>query len=168
VSHRVEPLGGAHDLEGFGCGRDELDEWLKRHARSATRQGTRTYVLVEETAGTVVGYFALAPHLLEREQAPKSVARGAPRRIPAILLAKLALDERLHGQGLGGELLVHSLTTIVNAARAAGGRIVVVDAIDESAAGFYRAHDFQTSPADPLRLVLKLSTIACAIGLEWP
>jgi GNAT superfamily N-acetyltransferase len=168
VSYRVEPLGAGHDLDDFACGHRELDEWLKRYARGATGQGTRTYLLIEEASGTVVGYFALAPHLIEREQAPQSIGRGAPRRIPAILLAKLALHERLQGQGLGSELLVHALTTILAAARSAGGRIVVVDAIDEDAASFYRAHDFQPSPTNPHRLVLKLSTIARALGLTWP
>jgi GNAT superfamily N-acetyltransferase len=106
-----------------------------RHCRSLLR-------------AAVVGYFALAPHLLERDDAPPSVGRGAPRRIPAILLTKLALDNSLHGQGLGAELLVQALTTIVTAARAAGGRLVVVDAIDADAASFYRAHDFHPSPTD--------------------
>ena len=168
MSHRVEPLAADHDLDEFACGNSELDEWLKRYARGATGQGTRTYVLVDESSGAVAGYFALAPHLLEREQAPPRVSRGAPQRIPAILLAKLALHERLQGQGLGAELLVHALTTILAAARSAGGRVVVVDAIDENAASFYRAHDFQPSPADPHRLVLKLSTVARALGLAWP
>lgn len=168
MSYRVEPLGGGHDLDDFACGHRELDEWLKRHARGATGQGTRTYVLIEEVSGAVAGYFALAPHLIEREQAPRRVSRGAQQRIPAILLAKFALHERLQGQGLGTELLVHALTTIVAAARSAGGRIVVVDAIDDDAASFYRAHDFQPSPTNPRRLVLKLSTIARALGLIWP
>jgi hypothetical protein len=74
----------------------------------------------------------------------------------------------LQGKGLGAELLVNALTTILTATRSAGGRLIVVDAIDEHAAGFYRAHDFQPSPTDPLRLVMKLSTAARALGLEWP
>lgn len=168
MSYRVEPLDDRHDLDNFACGRRELDEWLTRHARSATRQGTRTYLLIEETSGAVAGYFAITPHLIEREQAPRRVGRGAPQRIPALLLAKLALDQRLQGQGLGAELLVHALTTIVTAARLAGGRIVVVDAIDDAAAAFYRAHDFHPTPTDPHRLVLKLSTVARALGLVWP
>jgi GNAT superfamily N-acetyltransferase len=168
VSYRVEPLGDGHRLDGFTCRRDGLDKWLGRHARSATRQGTRTYLLIDESSGDLAGYFAIAPYLIAREQTPRSVGRGAPRRIPAILLAKLALDERPQGQGLGSGLLVHALTTIVGAARSAGGRVVVVDAIDDSAARFYEAHDFQTSPADPQRLVLKLSTVAQALGLAWP
>lgn len=168
MSYRVKPLADGDDLDGFDCGHDALNVWLREHARRATGQGTRTYLLIEGDTEAVVGYFALAPHLVERDALPSSVSRGAPVRIPALLLAKLALDTRLRRQGLGSELLMRALVTIVQAARAAGGRLVVVDAIDEDAAGFYRAHDFQPSPADPKRLILKLSTAARALDLDWP
>jgi GNAT superfamily N-acetyltransferase len=168
VSHRITPLSDGCDLVDFSCGHPSLDTWLREHAHNATRQGTRTYVLIDTDADAVVGYFAIAPHLLERDEAPRRVGRGAPSRIPAILLAKLALHERLHGRGLGADLLIHALTTIVVAARSAGGRLVVVDAIDDHAASFYRAHDFQPTPDDPHRLVLKLSTVAQALGIPWP
>jgi GNAT superfamily N-acetyltransferase len=166
VSLRVEPLAD-HDLSRFACGNDEIDEWLRLRARSATGQGTRTYVLVEGD-GPVIGYFALAPHLLVREDAPPRLARGAPHQIPAILLAKLALDTTVHGQGLGAELLVHALDTVVAAARRAGGRVVLVEAIDDDARAFYEHHDFQPLPGQPRRLVMKLSTAAKALGLAWP
>jgi GNAT superfamily N-acetyltransferase len=168
VSHRVEPLADGHDIDAFTCGQPALDTWLREHARPATRQGTRTYLLIEDRIESVVGYFAIAPHLIEREEAPRRIGRGAPRQIPAILLAKLAVHERLHGQGLGAELLIHALTTIVTAARSAGGRIVIVDAIDDDAASFYRAHDFEPTPNDSHRLILKLSTVAKALRLPWP
>ncbi len=168
MSHRIEPLADGHDLDAFTCGHPSLDAWLREHAHRATRQGTRTHLLIEDATATVAGYFAIAPHLIEREEAPRRIGRGAPRQIPAILLAKLALHERLHGQGLGAELLVYALTTIVTAARSAGGRIVIVDAIDDNAASFYRAHDFQSTPNDPRRLILKLSTVAKALDLPWP
>lgn len=164
----MEALAGGHDLDAFDCGHDALTDWLRRHARPATGQGTRTYLLVEEATGAVAGYFAVAPHLLERDDAPPRVGRGAPRRIPAILLAKLALRRDLHGHGLGAELLAYALTTIVAAARSAGGRLIVVDAVDDGAAGFYRVHDFEPSPTDPYRLIMKLSTAARALGLPWP
>jgi ribosomal protein L14E/L6E/L27E len=60
------------------------------------------------------------------------------------------------------------LITIVVAARSAGGRVAVVDAIDQNAVSFYRAHDFQPSPTDPRRLIMKLSTAARALDLAWP
>lgn len=86
----------------------------------------------------------------------------------AVLLAKLALDRSMQGEGLGSELLVVALETIVEAARRVGGKVVVVDAIDDEAAAFYERHDFLATPSDPLRLVRKLSTIARALELPWP
>lgn len=166
MSYRVEPLGD-HDLSEFACGNAELDEWLRRHARTATGQGTRTYVLVDDE-GSVVGYFAVAPHLLVRDDAPPRLARGAPQQIPAILLAKLALDTSAQGRGLGAELLIHALDTIIIAARRAGGRVVLVDAVDDDARAFYEHHDFQPLPGQHGRLVMKLSTAAKALGVPWP
>ena len=166
MTYRVEPL-DAHDLDGFHCGNADLDDWLVRSARAATGQGTRTYVLVGPSA-SIAGYFAIAPHYLDREEAPRRIGRGAPSRIPAILLAKLAIAETLQGQGLGTELLLFALETVIDAARRAGGRIVVVDAIDPDAERFYEHHDFQPLPVNERRLVLKLSTAAKALGIEWP
>jgi GNAT superfamily N-acetyltransferase len=166
VTYRLEPL-GEQSLAAFNRGNEALDEWLRLHARTATGHGTRTYVLVDAQA-TGVGYFAIAPHLLSRGQAPARLARGAPQHIPAILLAKLALDSTVQGQGLGAELLVTALEVIVSAARRGGGRVVVVDAIDLTARSFYERHDFTPLPGQPHRLVTKLSTAAQALGVAWP
>ena len=116
----------------------------------------------------VSGYFAIAPHVVKRDDLPRRVGRGAPREIPAILLAKLALRESLHGQGFGAELLVQALQKIVEIARAAGGKIVVVDAIDDVSVRFYRHHHFEPLPARTHRLIMKMSTAARAIGATWP
>lgn len=169
MTFRVEALGDQR-LDSFDCGHEDLDDWLKRNAIAATGQGTRTYVLVSshDDDESVVGYFAVAPHLLAREVAPRSVGRGAPAQIPAILLAKLALDRSVQGLGLGSELLEVALRTILDAARQAGGRVVVVDAIDDAARDFYEYHDFQRLPGNDRRLLLKLSSAAKALGVDWP
>ena len=164
---RVAALDQSHELTQFRSGNGELDEWLREQSRHATGHGTRTYVVLDE-AGTVVGYFAIVPHLIARADAPTRLARGAPREIPAILLAKLALAEGLHGQGLGSAVLVLALGVVLDAARLAGGKVVVVDAIDESAAAFYEHHDFLRLPDRPDRLIMKLSTVARALEADWP
>lgn len=162
----IEPL-GEHSLENFTSGNEELDEWLANYAHTATGHGTRTYVLVDVDR-LVVGYFAVAPHLLRRKDAPSRIARGAPENIPAVLLAKLALDSSVQGQGLGSELLVAALGVILDAARRVGGKVVVVDAIDDGARSFYERHEFVRFPGQSHRLLMKLSVVAKTFGVAWP
>ncbi|HEV2361691.1 MAG TPA: GNAT family N-acetyltransferase [Acidimicrobiales bacterium] len=105
---------------------------------------------------------------LDREELPTALGRGASERVPAILLAKLAMSRRHQGEGLGRDLLLEALATIIAAARRAGGRLVVVDAISEFAASFYRHHGFVPIPDNERRLVMKLSSAAKVLGVPWP
>lgn len=135
-------------------GVDELDDWLATHARTATGHGTWTdRSLCPRPPGRVVGYFAVAPHTIDRGDSAHLVgARRRPCQIPAILLG-LPLWPRIGtASGSAGQLLVMALRTIVGAARRAGGKFVVIDAIDELAAAFYAHHDFEAMPRNPLRL----------------
>lgn len=166
----LEPF-DSHNVESFDCGNDELNGWLKRAARDAAGHGTRAFVLVDRGSGDIeriIGYFAVAPHYVDRDQVTARLGRGAPARIPAILLAKFAIDSSMQGAGLGSELLIQALLVILGAARRAGGRVIVVDAIDENAAAFYRHHDFEPLPQNQYRLLLRLSTAAKALGVAWP
>ena len=166
----LEPF-DSHDVGSFDCGNEELNSWLRRAARDAAGHGTRVFVLVDRGSGDmerIIGYFALAPHYVDRDQVSARLGRGAPARIPAILLAKFAIDSSMQGQGLGSDLLIEALLITLEAARRAGGRVVVVDAIDEEAAAFYLHHDFDPLPGNPHRLLLRLSTAAKALGVAWP
>ena len=159
-----EPLEVRHELDTFDSGQPALDTWLRGSAvHSAAMRTAKTFVW---HAGDhiVVAYFSLAAHLIVRDTLPKKVARGAPDAIPAILLARLALCRRLHGQGLGGELLWDALTRAVAASELAAARVVVVDAIDANAASFYEHHGFIPVPGSEHRLVQKISDIAEALG----
>jgi GNAT superfamily N-acetyltransferase len=168
VTFRVEPLGDQHHIDTFDSGHAALDEWLRIHARHATGQGTRTYVLVDDDRERIAGFFAVAPHLLQRDDVPGRVGRGSPARIPAILLAKLALDATYQGRALGAELLLRALETMLAAARKAGGKVAVVGALDDDDDRFHRHHDFTPLAGNPHRLVLKLSTVARILRQPWP
>ncbi len=150
------------DLESFVCGQPELDEWLRRSARhaEAMRSG-RTWLWVQR--GSVIAYFTLAGHMIERDVLPRKLGRGSPDRIPAVLIARLALHEDLHGRGLGGVLLADASRRIVTATEIVAARFVVVDAIDAAAAGFYAHYGFEPVPGSP-RLVRKISDIAADIA----
>jgi GNAT superfamily N-acetyltransferase len=165
VAYRSEPLEPErHDLSALDSGEPVLDGWLREHAAGAeARRVARTFVWVaDERADLVVGYYSLTGHRLVRDALPTSIGRGSPTEIPAVLLARLALDRGQQGTGAGGALLADALGRIVVATQTVAARFVVVDALHERAAGFYEHHGFRRIPGT-LRLVQKVSDIAAAI-----
>lgn len=163
-----ERLRAGLDLSHFSSGNDLLDTWLSNHALRADRSGAgRTYVWID-IGERVVAYDTLAPHLVRRADVPKGVGRGSPDVIPSVLLARLALDQSLQGQGLGVTLLADALSVALEAMRRAGGRLIVVDAIDSSAARFYEHHGFLAVPGNPHRLVIKASVASRSLSIPRP
>lgn len=149
-----EVLADAHDLSKFDSSNATLDVWLRKAARDSDgRNLTRTYVW-HRGDGVVVAYYTLMPYFIERDALTKKQGRGLPDRISCYLIARLALDRRLHGQRLGSQLLASALARAASAARDIGGRYVIVDAIDDAAASFYAHHGFQQIAGRPDRLVL--------------
>jgi GNAT superfamily N-acetyltransferase len=159
-----ETLADHHLLEQFSSGNPALDVWLQSYARHAQSMRTARTFVWHTGDRVVVAYFSLAAHLVVRAELPPKIGRGSPDAIPAVLLARLALHRSLHGQGLGGELLLDALSRTVQASDVAAARLVVVDAIDEAAASFYEHHGFVAVPGNPQRLVQKISDIAAALG----
>lgn len=158
-------LGPDHEVEAFRCGTPPLDDWLRGQALRAQTAGTaRTYVWTQAGSPEVLAYYSIAPTQVAREEVTRSLA-GGYTVIPGYLLARLALDEHLHGQGMGSELLVDALERIVEAARTGGGRLIVVDAIDEEAHTFYRRHDFVPITGS-MRLYLKVATAEAVLGVR--
>ncbi len=152
-----EPLTSEHRLDGFDCARASLDDWLIRHARRSERDGgARTYVVVDRELGQVVGYYALAAGSVVRDQAPGVVRRNMPDPIPAAVLGRLAVDHRYRGRGIGAGLLKDAVLRSVGAARHIGAQVLLVHALDEAAAGFYRHHGFVPAMDEALTLMLPL------------
>ena len=157
----VELLSAGHRLERFGSGIDELDRWLRNSAHVAASAGTAaTYVLCRNDV--VVGYYALAMSAVAHSGAPSRLRRGMPDPMPVVLLVRSAIDSHEQGRRLGGHLLVDALRRCVRGGREFGARAVVVDAIDERAAQFYRHFDFRD--LDQGRLWRRLGDIAAALG----
>ena len=92
-------------VELFDCGDEPLNNYLRRHAWANQQKSSIgvTYVAIEEGAPrTVLGYFTLATASVPRDAFPKKYVRGLPPYdLPLILLARLAVDRRFSGKGLG-------------------------------------------------------------------
>jgi predicted N-acetyltransferase YhbS len=157
----VELLTDRHRVEGFECGHLELDQWLVRTAPVAARAGTAaTYVLCR--GPRVVGYYALAMGSISHVAAPSRLRRGMPDPVPVVVLARLALDLSEQGNKLSGHLLVDALRRCARGGQEFGARAVVVDAIDDRAAAFYRHFGFHDLGG--ARLWRRMSDIAQALN----
>jgi len=158
-----EALSEEHDRLRLDSGNPDLDSWLRDHALHASAMNTGRTFVWHSGNRIVVAYFTLVAHLVSRETLPKRAGRGSPDVIPAILLARLALDRSQHGRGLGAELLWDALSRAVAANRQAAARLVVVDAVDEHAASFYEHFGFEPIPDVPTRLFQKMSSVEAAL-----
>lgn len=160
---RVERFDARHAVGDFSCGNDELDDWLRRHALAAqAMDSARTFVLVR--GEVIVGYFSLTMGSVQRADAPAKLVRGLPQYpVGMVLLARLAIDHSQQGEGLGGRLLAHALRKAIAAGDAAA-RLVVVDAINDTAAAFYARHGFVPAPEHPRRLYRRMKDIRASFG----
>lgn len=150
----------SHQREEFDCGEEALNNYLQRYARqNHERNIARTFVAVDET-DRVLGYYSLASASIEFASLPAEVARRVPRYpVPAVRIARLAVDRSMHGKGLGGALLADALRRILTASSEVAVKVVLVDAKNDSAVAFYRHYGFMELNDSPMTLFLPIETI---------
>jgi len=100
----IRPLRPADDRTGFGSGDAALDLFLQRYAgQNQFRHHIGvTYVAVDNQR--IQGYVTVSPGSFDVEELPAE--RGMPPYpIPVLRIARLAVDRRYGGRGLGKALL---------------------------------------------------------------
>ncbi len=158
-----ELLHAGHDVSQFSCGKPSLDHWLKTRALANQQKGF-SVVMVVHVAGRVVGYYGLAPTAVVPAALPRAIRTGQPPNpMPCILLGQLATDTAWAGQGVGVGLLNHALARSVNGAALIGGRALMVNAIDDEAAAFWRRRGFMPSKDNALVLFRSIGDIAASL-----
>ncbi len=151
-----ERLAADHDLTDFRCGRDELDDWLRRHARRNEGETSRTYVVPR--GRRVVGYYCLAAGSVMRDALPRRMRHDTPEQVPIVVLGRLASDMRFQRRGLGRGMVQEAILRTLRAAEEIGVRALLVHALDDEAAGFYARFDFIPCPLGERTLVLSVET----------
>lgn len=153
-----------HDTSSFDCGKAPLNQFLQRYALVNQASGSaRTFVSL--SAGHTRGYYSLAAASAEHAAVPLRISKGLARHpIPMLLLARLAVDLKAQGQGLGRSLLQSALGKYLQASEVIGCRALMVHAIDEAAIGFYQSYGFEPSPVDAAHLYLLTKDIRKTLG----
>lgn len=157
------PLTSSHAVAAFDCGEPALNDYLRKYAfQNHQNRAARTYVTVQEDR--VVGYYTLAAGSVSRANVPPRVAKGlANYPIPVVLLARLAVDRKEQGKGLGAGLLKDALLRASQAADIVGCRAVLVHAKDQAAKAFYQKFGLEPSPVDELHLYLLTKDIKASV-----
>jgi len=146
------PLRAEDDRDGFDCGRDSLNQWLRRHAWHNHAAGlTRTTVLGVAGSSSLAAFVSLSMGQIERAALPKPAQRNRPTPIPIVLLGQLAVDLKFQGQGCAQSMLAFGLRTAVRVSRDVGCFGVALHPLDERLRGFYRRFGFEDLPFDPKR-----------------
>ncbi len=165
----IRRLDQRDDVDGFDCGDDPLNRYLKRHAWNNQEKSAIgvTYVAVDEGAPrTVIGYFTLATASAPRAAFPPKYVRGLPQyELPLILLARLAVDRRFSNRGLGHALLSEALRISLRVADEVGCRCIVTDSYQDRMSwyaryGFVPIESAEEGPQR--RMFLDLRTVRAA------
>ena len=153
----------------FDCGDEPLNNYLRRHAWSNQQKSSIgvTYVAIEEVAPrTVLGYFTLATAGVPRDAFPKKYVRGLPPYdLHLILLARLAVDQRFSGKGLGHALISEAFQIALRVADDVGCRGIIADAYRDRI-DWYARYGFVAleggAPSGPQRMFLDMRTVRMA------
>jgi GNAT superfamily N-acetyltransferase len=161
-----EPVGKRHDRESFDCGDAALNEFLRRYARKSHELGgAKTFLAIDDAdKKTILGFYSLSPASIEFARTPESVRRGLARHeVPAFRLARLAVDLKVQGHGLGGQLLLSAGRRCLLAAAEVGGVAMLIDAKNERVAAWYASYGALPLMDAPLSLLLPLATVEAAL-----
>jgi GNAT superfamily N-acetyltransferase len=147
VSAKLHPLRPENERPGFSCGDQSLDRYLREFAwQNMSRHHVGTTYVAEE-AGVVLGYVTLAAGSLSRDGMPGSVARRLPAYpLPILRVARLAVDGRFRGNGIGSELLGVAFDLALDMSERVGCVGLVADA-RPGVERFYGRFGFETFEA---------------------
>jgi GNAT superfamily N-acetyltransferase len=165
--YKIELLTKSHDREGFDCGSEPLNAFLKQTARQHAARGiSQTFVLVDENVTEpkrILGFFSLNICQIKSESLLPEEAKKLPRNVSGVRLGRLAAAKDHQRQGIGEKLLVGAMEKFLEIFDRAGGIGLFVDAKDLEAKRYYEQFGFVSLPTNELELFLPVKTIQEAL-----
>jgi predicted GNAT family N-acyltransferase len=149
-----------HDREGFSCGKEVLDNYLRKQATQDMRKRVAAVFVLTPDGRTIAGYYTLSQYAVRLDVIPPEIARQFPKYpdIPATLIGRLARSLAFRGQGVGELLLLDAFDRIVSSTAQVASAAIVVDAKDDEGRGLYTKFQFIELPNHPNRLFLPMAT----------
>lgn len=169
----IRRLAREDDRSGFTCGVPELDRFFEHYAGQNQFKLHLAVTYVALIRGRVVGFATVAPSSLERASVPSARLRKRlpSYPLPVLRLARLGVDTRAQGVGIGKALLRHVLALALEQRDRLGCVGVVTDAKPDAMA-FYASLGFcplegvreGLLTSEPTPMFLAMETLVAAIG----
>lgn len=157
-----EPLNSSHRKFDFLCGKELLDNYLHKQAnQDVKRKLSACFVIKDAKTHFLKGYYTLSNGSVPLGHGPDGIRKKLPgsyKAIPTTLLARLAIDNRYQGQGLGKLILVDALKRSYELSKTIDSFAVIVDPLDQEAEKFYEKYGFIKLP-DSGKMFLPMKTI---------
>ncbi|ATG90158.1 GNAT family N-acetyltransferase [Methylomonas koyamae] len=157
---KIESLNASHQRKTFDCGDSDLNIYLQQYARQNVKHRiNKVFVATDiNSPQTILGYYTLSAGSVRTNELPPEHQRRLPNYpVPIALLGRLAVDKNYQGQRLGTILLADAIQRVEKASEVMAVYAIVVDALNPSAAAFYRQFGFITFPGQSLKLFLPLN-----------
>jgi GNAT superfamily N-acetyltransferase len=162
----IRRLEESDETGNFDCGDAPLNNYLSKYAWVNQEKSSIgvTYVAIEEAAPrSVLGYFTIAMSSVPRDAFPQKHVRGMPNYdLPLILLARVAVDLRFAGKGIGHALISEAFRIGLRVSAEVGCRCIITDAYRDRM-NWYARYGFVpiagATAKGPQRMFLDIRTI---------
>jgi len=169
----IRPLARDDDRSGFSCGQADLDRFFEHYAGQNQFKLHLAVTYVALVDARIVGFATVAASSIERASVPGARLRKRlpSYPLPVLRLARLGVDTRAQGLGIGKALLRYVLGLAIEQRDRLGCVGVVTDAKPD-AIRFYEALGFEGLEgvregllvSEPLPMFVGIETIAAARG----
>lgn len=129
-----------HDREGFDCGVQALDEYIRRFAEQHRRRGISSVFILTDSARPeyILGYYTLSAAEVDAARLAEADRKKLPRYpVPCFRMGRLACRADQRGRGLGKLLVGCAVDRCLKARQQVAAYALIVDAKDNSSAAFY-------------------------------
>lgn len=154
-----------HSREGFSFEVESLERYFKTQAGQDAEKGLAAIYVMTEGGAAVLGYCTSSSYTIDAGE-PDEAARNLPgySKFPAILIGRLARDQKYRGHRIGPALLRDALLRSLENSKSVGAMAVIVEAENEKARQFYLKYGFIQFPDHANKLFLPMKTLETAIA----
>jgi len=159
VTRFVSEALAKHERAAFLSGNDRVVIYFRETvSQGVKREYDARYVLIVRSTGKIAACYTLSAHSIPLNDVAPELAKKLPRysSVPVVLIGWMGRDLAFRGTGVGSLLLYDAISRAAKVPIRAYA--ICADAIDESAVGIYRKHQFQHLLSRPKTLFLPVKT----------